>query len=221
MEKKFFNSIYDLYWEKRAKNYGVSRYEKYIIYEIVKRTPKKVFEVGIGNGWPIGVALQKWNIKVCGCDISKRLVESARINLSCSDEIQVGELKNIKIKGKYDVVYCIRSSWYIQDFKDVLKDMLSMTNENGFVIFDIMEIGSLYYLKMSWDLIKTYIYKVLGLERVGENKLYFFSRRQIEKILKLYGMQFYSYNERTITKSKDYWNTPKRIYVCWRGENHK
>ena len=42
----------------------------------------------------------------------------------------------------------------IQDFKDVLKDMLSMTNENGFVIFDIMEIGSLYYLKMSWDLIK-------------------------------------------------------------------
>ena len=53
------------------------------------------------------------------------------------------------------------------------------------------------------------------------SKLYFFSRRQIEKILKLYGMQFYSYNERTITKSKDYWNTPKRIYVCWRGENHK
>lgn len=70
-------------------------------------------------------------------------------------------------------------------------------------------------------MIKTYIYKVLGLERVGENKLYFFPRRQIEKILKLYGMQFYSYNERTITKSKDYWNTPKRIYVCWRGENQK
>ena len=145
---------------KKAKNYGASRYEKYIIHEIVKRKPQKVFEVGIGNGWPIGVALQKWNIKVFGCDISKRLVESARINLNCSDKIQVGELKNIKIKGKYDIVYCIRSSWYIQDFKDVLKDMLSITNENGFVILDIMEVGSLYYLKMSWDLIKTYIYKV-------------------------------------------------------------
>lgn len=149
------------------------------------------------------------------------MVETARINLNCSDEIQVGELKNIKIKGKYDIVHCIRSSWYIQDFKDVLKDMFSMTNENGFVIFAIMEIGSLYYLKMSWDLIKTYIYKVLGLERTGENKLYFYSKRQIEKILKSYGMHFYSYNERTITKSKDYWNTPKRIYVCWRGENQK
>lgn len=43
---------------------------------------------------------------------------------------------------------------------------------------------------MSKEQIKTYFYKIVGLER-------------------------------TITKSKDYWNTPKRIYVCWRGENQK
>lgn len=221
MRKDFFNSVYDLWWEKQTKIYGVSKYEKYIIHEIVKRKPNKVFEVAIGNGWPIGVLLHSKNIKVYGCDIAKRLVETARKNLDCSDEILVGEMKDIKIESRYDIVYCVRSSWYIQDFKDVLKKMLSMTNENGYIIFDIMEIESLYYLKMSKEQIKTYFYKIVGLERTGENELYFYSKRQIEKILKSYGMHFYSYNERTITKSKDYWNTPKRIYVCWRGENQK
>lgn len=54
MRKDFFNSVYDLWWEKQTKIYGVSKYEKHIIHEIVKRKPDKVFEVAIGNGWPIG-----------------------------------------------------------------------------------------------------------------------------------------------------------------------
>ena len=62
----------------------------------MKRKPKKVFEVGIGNGYPIGVALSQNDIKVYGCDVAKSLVESARRNLH-NDEIWVGELKNIKM----------------------------------------------------------------------------------------------------------------------------
>lgn len=52
MTKDYFNTIYDKYWEKKSKLYGITRYEKYIIHAIMKRKPKKVFEVGIGNGYP-------------------------------------------------------------------------------------------------------------------------------------------------------------------------
>ena len=218
MQKKYFNSIYDKFWERQTKVYGVSKYEKYIIHEIVKRKPQKVFEVGIGNGWPIGVALQQKNIRVCGCDVSKRLVESARKNLNFQDGIWEGELKDITTHEKYDIVYCVRTSWYIADFFDVLDDMISMMDKAGYLIFDIMEMSSLYYIKMRWDRIKTKICRLIGLERDGEIKLYFYSRTRIEKLLRKSGIQFYCYNERTITKSKDYWNTPKRIYVCRKGE---
>ena len=41
MTKDYFNSIYDKFWEKQTKVYGVTRYEKYIIHEIVKESPRK------------------------------------------------------------------------------------------------------------------------------------------------------------------------------------
>ena len=219
MAKDYFNSVYDKFWEKQTKVYGVTSYEKYIIHEIMKRSPKKVFEVGIGNAWPIGVALHRKNIKVCGCDVSKRLVESAQKNLHCQDGIWVGELKDIKQNVKYNIVYCVRTSWCIADFFAVLDKMITMMDEQGYLIFDIMEKSSLYYIKMCWNQIKTKVCSLIGLERTGERKLYFYSRRKIENLLKKRGIQFQSYNERVITKSKDYWNTPKRIYVCKKGES--
>lgn len=176
-----------------------------------------MFEVGIGNGWPIGVALYQNDIKVCGCDVAKRLVESARKNLH-NDEIWVGELKNIETDCKYDAVYCVRTSWYIPNFKEVLDQMIPMINEDGYLIFDIMERNSLYFWKMSWDKLKTNLCKVINLERDGERKLFFYSQRKIDKLLQNNGLIFYSYNERKITKSQDHWNTPKRVYVCKRGK---
>lgn len=217
MTKDYFNTIYDKYWEKKSKLYGITRYEKYIIHAIMKRKPKKVFEVGIGNGYPIGVALSQNDIKVYGCNVAKSLVESARRNLH-NDEIWVGELKNIKNDRNYDVVYCVRTSWNIPNFKEVLDQMISMMNEDGYLIFDIMDRNSLYFLKMSWDKLKTNLCKVIGLEREGERKLFFYSKRKIDKLLQNNELIFYSYNERIITKKKDYWNMPKRIYVCKKGK---
>lgn len=218
MEKDYFNTVYDKFWEKQTKVYGITKYEKYIIHEIIRRKPKKVFEVGIGNGWPIGVALHRKNIKVCGCDVSKRLVESARKNLHCQEEVWVGELKSNSGNEKYDVTYCVRTSWYIPDFFQVLDKMISMMEEQGCVIFDIMEKSSLYFIKLSWDQLKTKMFNLIGVNIVGERKLYFYSRKKIERLLRKKGIQFYCYNERTITKSRDYVNTPKRIYVCKKGE---
>lgn len=218
MDKDYFNTIYDKYWEKQTKVYGITTYEKYIIHEINKRNPKKVFEVGIGNGWPIGTSLKRRGIEVNGCDIAKRLVEQAQEKLNNTDGIYVGKVQEINIKEKFDVVYCVRSSWYMLDFYEVLENMTNMMKDDGYIVFDIMEKESLYYIKQLYKQFQTKFYHYIGLSVEEEWKLCFYSQYMIEYFLKKHKMKFYSFNERQITRSKDFLNTPKRIYVCKKGD---
>lgn len=208
--------FYDIFWDKQTIKYGVTQYEKYIIHEITRRKPEHVFEVGIGNGWPIGVALDKRDIIVHGCDISKKLISSAKKNLGNSSErscIFAGEVQKYQGKGKYDVVYCVRTSWYIENFENTISKMISMTKD-GYVIFDIMQKESLYHVKQIILDIKWEILRFLGVNLEEHMNLYFYSRYRIERVLRHRGISFYSYSEREISSNKDVWNTPKRIYVC-------
>lgn len=137
------NANYDVFWDRQTKKYGITRYEKFIIHEILKRNPQKVFEVGIGNGFPIGMALYQKSgggVDVQGCDISVKLVSAAKKNLGKQSDdtcIFAGEVDEYHGCEKYDVIYCVRTSWYITDFENTIKKMISMT-ENGYVIFDII-----------------------------------------------------------------------------------
>lgn len=218
MARDYFNSIYDVIWERKTKFYGFAKYEKFIVHEIIKRNPDKVFEVGIGNAWPIGMALKKKNIRVFGCDVSKKLVEAAHQNLNCNEGIYVGELKDIVLKEKFDTVYCVRTSWYITDFYQVLERMFSIVENDGYVIFDIMERESLYFGKQVMDQIKTIIKKYMGLKEENRRRLFFYSRFEIEKYLRKNKISYYCFNERLIEHSNDYANTPKRIYICKKGK---
>ena len=76
-----------------------------------------------------------------GCDISSSLVEQTRKTYPDMDlftgtiwDINKSALRNVK----YDIVYCIRSSWYMQDFLRVIQKMLHMTRKNGYVVFNII-----------------------------------------------------------------------------------
>lgn len=207
---------YDIFWDKQTKKYGVTRYEKFIMHEIMKRKPQKVFEVGIGNGLPIGAALHRKGIDVHGCDISLKLVSASRRNLGKQADdarIFVGEVDQYHGRDKYDVIYCARTSWYIDNFERTIKKMISMT-ENGYVIFDIMQKESLYYLKQVFLHSKWKILRFLGIYLEEHMKLYFYSRYKIERLLKDNHISFHSFSETGITKYRDYWNTPKRLYVC-------
>ena len=210
------NANYDIFWDRQTKKYGVTRYEKFIIHEIIKRNPRRVFEVGIGNGLPIGTALYRKGIDVHGCDISIKLVSSAKRNLGKQADdtcIFVGEVEEYHGGGRYDVIYCARTSWYINNFENTIRKMISMT-ENGYVIFDIMQKESLYYVKQALLYRRSKILKFLGISSGEHMKLFFYSRYRIEKLLKDNPLSFYSHSEIEITKIRDYWNTPKRFYVC-------
>lgn len=213
------NANYDVFWDRQTKKYGITRYEKFIIHEILKRNPRKVFEVGIGNGFPIGIALYQKSgggVDVQGCDISVKLVSAAKKNLGKQSDdtcIFAGEVDEYHGCEKYDVIYCVRTSWCITDFENTIKKMISMT-ENGYVIFDIMQKESLYYVKQACLYAKWKMLRFLGVYLEEHMKLFFYSRYKIERLLKDNSISFHSYSETEITKSKDYWNTPKRFYVC-------
>lgn len=91
--------------------------------------------------------------------------------------------------------------------------MISMT-KNGYLVFDIMQKESLYYVKQSLLYWRWKVLKFWGIPTGEYMKLFFYSRYRIEKLLRDNHIFFTSNSETEITKSRDYWNTPKRIYVC-------
>lgn len=58
-EIQYYKTVYSQYWVEQTKKYGYAPYEQNLVKLITKSIPKRVFEVGIGTGWPIGAALKK------------------------------------------------------------------------------------------------------------------------------------------------------------------
>ena len=141
MYNNYFENVYSKFWTETSKAYGLEDGVDSIIEILQQLHGESAFEVGIGTGWPIADSLLKSGVKMSGCDISSSLVEQTRKTYSDMDlftgtiwDINKSALRNVK----YDIVYCIRSSWYMQDFLRVIQKMLHMTRKNGYVVFNII-----------------------------------------------------------------------------------
>ena len=141
MYNNYFENVYSKFWTETSKAYGLEDGVDSIIEILQQLHGESAFEVGIGTGWPIADSLLKSGVKMSGCDISSSLVEQARKTYPDMDlftgtiwDINKSALRNVK----YDIVYCIRSSWYMQDFLRVIQKMLHMTRKNGYVVFNII-----------------------------------------------------------------------------------
>lgn len=141
MYNNYFDHVYSKFWTETSKAYGLEDGVDSIIEILQQLHGESAFEVGIGTGWPIADSLLKSGVKMSGCDISSSLVEQTRKTYPDMDlftgtiwDINKSALRNVK----YDIVYCIRSSWYMQDFLRVIQKMLHMTRKNGYVVFNII-----------------------------------------------------------------------------------
>ena len=141
MYNNYFEHVYSKFWTETSKAYGLEDGVDSIIEILQQLHGESAFEVGIGTGWPIADSLLKSGVKMSGCDISSSLVEQTRKTYPDMDlftgtiwDINKRALRNVK----YDIVYCIRSSWYMQDFLRVIQKMLHMTRKNGYVVFNII-----------------------------------------------------------------------------------
>ena len=213
-EVRYYKNVYSKFWVNQTKIYGYGIYEKNLVKLISQSSPKRVFEVGIGTGWPIGAALKKKEIEVDGCDVAERLVSMAQKELRNESGIFVGDVEEYQGDLQYDVTYCVRASWYIPDFYATVKKMAAMTKLGGYIVFDIMDRNSLYCLQSRLRTFKERCGKFLGIHIDERYGTHYISIVEMKKFLKENGMVYKYWRERDITHNKDKANTPKVVFLC-------
>ena len=127
-------------WLKEVEQYGKNPYVLGVLNLIEKCNPRKVFDVGCGNGFPFASSLLEKNIEVHGCDLSLPLLQEAARQYPALRWHHTGYEHIVEKTGgeRYDVVYCLRSTWYFPDIIFALENMLKITKPGGVIIFDIM-----------------------------------------------------------------------------------
>ncbi len=215
-KEEYFEKVYASFWHNQVKKYGFTQHEDFALRKMLKNKPKTAFEVGIGTGWPMAVTLYKENnVQMSGCDISKSLIEEARENLG-DTELYVGELFDLDIKKKFDLVYCFRTSWYIKDFYKMLLQMSDMTNEGGMILFDIFDQFSLQYIKHLFHRVYNRIIWaggfIFGRNIIKQPDDNYFNINKIKTILKEFDIEVYRQHE--VLNVKKRINQAKVMFVC-------
>ncbi|MCM1182622.1 MAG: class I SAM-dependent methyltransferase [Roseburia sp.] len=214
-EIQYYKTVYNKYWASQTKKYGYGLYEQNLVNLILKSKPKKVFEVGIGTGWPIGAALKNKGIEIDGCDVAESSIALAQKELGNEKGIWVGDVKEYSgAEEVYDVTYCVRASWYIPDFYQTVKKMASMTKPGGYVIFDIMDRYNVFCLNAKRTEIKERYFRFLGIDTEERFGQHFISPWRMKRFLKRIGLTYQCRREREITHNEDKMHTPKVVFCC-------
>lgn len=217
-ETQYYQTVYSRFWREQTRKYGYGVYEKNLTGLILRSSPRQVFEVGIGTGWPIGAALKKRGVRVDGCDIAESSVALAREELENTEGIWAGDVSGYEGRDAYDVTYCVRASWYMADFYRTVTKMISMTKPGGYIVFDVMDQNSFCCLKLRWRALKEQYYRLLGVDIDERYGTHFISLFKMKRFLKKSGLSFRCWGEREITHSTDKMNTPKVVFYCRKGQ---
>jgi ubiquinone/menaquinone biosynthesis C-methylase UbiE len=140
---------YAKFWVEQVNNYGFDEYCKGLIKLLLSKNPSNAYELAIGTGWPFATSLSERNISVSGSDISELLVEGIKSKYLVIDAV-VQSYEDIRPnpEKKYDLVYCLRSTWHFPNIFKALDSMFMMVKNEGYVVFDIMNKDSDYIISM-------------------------------------------------------------------------
>jgi len=146
-KKDYIRNIYSKYWiSAREKKYGVKNFDKNICRFICDSAEKntKMLDVACGTGYPFGSYFDEKGFDVSGIDIAPSLIESCQDkypNIKC----KVGDAEHIEYPDNtFGIVYCFHSSWYFDDLIGVINEMIRVSTENGFVIFNALNCYNKY-----------------------------------------------------------------------------
>ena len=201
---------YPAYWSGKSREYGLDGYCCGLIDLIKSHEPACAFELAIGNVFPFAENLQGAGIAVSGCDISDLLIQELK---RCSSLVRgyVGGYEDMYaldaiIQMRYDIVYCLRSTWYFTDIAGAITFMMNFVRPGGTVIFDIMNLDSpcnrrmvrnkylCFPVTILKNLVKTLLNVVVGprymRDKVFGIKEIMYSRVMIESILNERGLNY-------------------------------
>lgn len=124
-------------------DYGFDAYCHGLCELVLQSRPARVYELAIGTGWPFAETFLRKGIFVAGSDISELLVNRIKEQFPQIEVEAVGydDLDAAK-HDPFDVVYCLRSTWYFPDVFRAIDKMCHLTKRGGRMIFDIMNADS-------------------------------------------------------------------------------
>jgi ubiquinone/menaquinone biosynthesis C-methylase UbiE len=144
VRKEYMREIYSKYWvSAREKIYKDLPYDKHLI-DIIEllNIRESILEIAIGTGIPFGKYFYKRIQNFKGIDISPLLVEECK-RLNPGIDVVVGDAEYLPFPDCFfNLTYCFHSSWYFPDIKKAINEMIRVTNDNGAVIFDIINMAN-------------------------------------------------------------------------------
>lgn len=208
MYHTYFETTYSELWKRQSKVYGKQEDDGLdkIIEMLKELHAETAFEVGIGTGWPIASDLNDDGTSVSGCDVAESLIRVAQEKYP-QMQLFVGDIWQVPFEEeKYNLVYCIRSSWYMKDFLNVISKMLKITDNGGTVVFNVLNsrnpLNKKAKIKSMFIRLAVRVYgavKVLFCNRdyVASCPNYYYSLEQIRNILNKYNVKYevYSINQ--------------------------
>lgn len=185
--KKWYDSV----GEKCLRYYKLSHKNEIIILkQLLKYLPKKsaILDVGCGTGLPASRFLIKKGHNVIGIDISKKMIDLAKINVPKA-KFRIMSLYNLKFKPKqFDAIMFLFSLIHIEKDKilDIFKKLRDILKDNGLVLFSV-NIGQ----------------KEGYIEAFGK-KVYFssYTKKEIKDILEKSGFDIIFYKSIIFTRDK-------------------
>lgn len=200
-------NVYPKYWSRASKAYGIDAYCRGLIRLVQSHSPRTVFELAIGNGFPFAGTFSSSGIEVAGCDISADLLAELRKDYP-RVQAELGGYENAHIfPGRtFDLVYCFRSTWHFPDLEAAIEFMLGKASSSGTVIFDIMNSESPWSRRESRKklllfpvtIVKNILKTILNwltpgrwmLDKVFGFREIMYSKTEVERLLRNRGLSF-------------------------------
>ena len=107
---------------------------KAIVEAILKKKPRKVLDIGCGEGW-LARALNTAGVAVTGIDIVPELVnEAKRLGGGSFQVLAYEELSADTLKERFDVIVCNFSLLGNESVSQVFQAVIALLNEDGYFI---------------------------------------------------------------------------------------
>lgn len=128
----------------------------------IGRDKINVLDVGCGTGRMLfGVFSTRKKVEYCGLDTSKEMTKilkehAKKLGVEDKVKVKISDASKIPFKDNtFEIVYSFHLLWHLpkEEQEKVIKDMIRVCNEDGFVVFDILN------KNFVWEVLKNFIGK--------------------------------------------------------------
>lgn len=155
---------------------GMGEYSvHYMVVNFIGKN-KRVLEIGCATGY-ISKKLKENGCHVIGVEIDE---EAARLAEKVCDKIIKGDIEEISVKGKFDVIICSDVLEHLKDPLKTLKKLRGNMKDDGKIIVSVPNIAN-------WRIRLNLVFGKFNYTRDGildESHLRFFTYKTIKEVLK-------------------------------------